>query len=213
MISVSKQKWGQAVSTEIRALVPVALGSEDIEFVGITDVISRAQIEVVVATVEEELDVQLMKGTCIRADCRLGDVGHMDFDAVIVPGGVPGAMRLGESQLLREIVLRHHEAGAVVAGICLAPAVALWPTGILASCERITGNPLPIKTSERSYPPEKFTAIFGERFDPDARVCVDAGHRIVTSQAPGTTLEFALAIVGILRGEAVADEIARYLRV
>ncbi len=201
------------MKSRIRALVPVALGSEDIEFVGIADVISRAQIEVVVATVEEELEVQLMKGTRIQADCRLGDIGPVDFDAVIVPGGVPGAMRLGESQLLREIVLRHHKAGAVVAGICLAPAVVLWPTGILDSCERVTGNPLPINTPERSYPPEEFIKMFGDRFDSDARVCVDIDHRIITSQAPGTTLEFALAIVGVLCGEAVADEIARYLLV
>ena len=44
-------------------------------------------------------------------------------------------------------------------------------------------------------------------------MCVDIDHRIITSQAPGTTLEFALAIVGVLCGEAVADEIARYLLV
>lgn len=196
---------------KLRALVPVANGSEDIEFAGIVDVLARGDIEVVIASVEPGLDIQLMKGLRIKADCLVENVSDQGYDAVVVPGGIPGAMRLGQSRVLREILLQHHRDGAVIAAVCLAPAVVLWPTGILDPCPRLTGNPLPIETSEKSYAPDEFTARFGDRFDPDARVCVDFQRRVITSQAPGTTLEFAVAIVAMLRGEPVAQKLSRYL--
>ena len=196
---------------KLRALVPVANGSEDVEFAGIVDVLARGNIEVVIASVEQGLDIQLMKGLRIKADCLVENVSDQGYDAVVVPGGIPGAMRLGQSRVLREILLQHHRDGAVIAAVWLAPAVVRWPTGILESCPRVTGNPLPIETPEKNYAPDEFTARFGDRFDPESRVCVDSQRRVITSQAPGTTLEFALAIVAMLRGETVAQKISRYL--
>ena len=197
----------------MRALVPIANGSEDIEVVAIADVLARGDIEVVLATVEPSLLVQLMKGIRIQASCELMAVADEAFDAIVVPGGVPGSFHLGQSETLRKMLVAHHRAGAVVAAVCLAPALVLEPAGVLAKSDRATCNPLQISTPTETFAPDHFTSMLGEKFDGAVRVCVDEPHRIVTSQAPGTTIEFALAVVNMLRGPKVASEIAAYLKI
>ena len=36
------------------------------------------------------------------------------------------------------------------------------------------------------------------------RVCIDRDNNIITSQTPGTAVEYALAVVEVLRGKTVA---------
>ena len=195
----------------MRALVPVATGSEDIEFVAVVDILSRAGVDVVTASVEQDCTVRLMKGVTIHAACRLDAVADEMFDAVILPGGVPGAMRLAESRELRKLLIRHHQQGALIGAICLAPALVLKPAGILDASLQVTGNPRPIATPTENFAADTFTALLGSSFDANARVCVDEENRIITSQAPGTAIEFALAAVRMLQGEQVAQKIADYI--
>ena len=196
----------------IRALVPITHGSEDIEVVSLCDVLSRGSVEVIVASLDGTNPVHLMKGTKIQADCGLGDLEHESFEAICIPGGVPGAMHLGQSDLLRAMIQAHHKRRAVVAAICLAPALVLLPSGVLDQSEKVAGNPLQIKTPERTYAPDHFTAMLGDAFDPSTSVCVDPDLRLVTSQLPGTTIDFALEIVAMLRDPEAAEEIRRYIQ-
>ena len=164
----------------MRALIPVATGNEDIELVSLSDVLTRGGIDVILASVEEERRVRLMQGLCIETDCLLADVADEDFDAIVMAGGIPGAMRLSEAAGLRELLIRHHTAGAVVAAICLSPALVLEPAGVLEQCLHVTGNSQQIKTRERTFAPNAFTALLGAGYDPQLRVCVDATQRIIT---------------------------------
>ena len=70
-----------------------------------------------------------------------------------------------------------------------------------------------IKTPDQVWPADAFTQLLGSVFDPDIRVCVDRGNNIVTSQTPGTAVEYALAVVEVLRGKTVAREISDYFLV
>ena len=197
----------------MRALVPVANGNEDIELVSITDILTRGGIEVVLASTEEEKNIHLMQGLQIEADCMLADVLQEDFEAIVMAGGIPGAMRLAEANGLHDLLIRQHAAGAVLAAICLSPALALQPTGVLDARQSVTGNSQQIKTPDQTYAADAFTRVLGDSYDPSLRVCVDHTQRIVTSQSPGTAIEFALAVVRMLAGDAVADTIDRYLMV
>ena len=197
----------------MRALVPVANGNEDIELVSITDILTRGGIEVVLASTEEEKNIHLMQGLQIDADCRLADVLQEDFEAIVMAGGIPGAMRLAGASGLQDLLIRHHVAGAVLAAICLSPALVLQPAGVLDACQSVTGNSRQIKTRDQTFVPDAFTKLFGEKYDPSLRVCVDEQQRIITSQSPGTAIEFSLAVVRMLTGNAVADTIDRYLMV
>jgi 4-methyl-5(b-hydroxyethyl)-thiazole monophosphate biosynthesis len=197
----------------MRALVPVANGNEDIELVSITDILTRGGIDVVLASTEKEKKVRLMQGLRIEADCMLADVLKEDFEAIVMAGGIPGAMRLAEANGLHDLLIRQHAAGAVLAAICLSPALALQPAGVLDACQSVTGNSQQIKTPDQTYAADAFTRVLGDSYDPSLRVCVDQQQRIVTSQAPGTAIEFALAVVRMLAGDAVADTIDRYIMV
>ena len=197
----------------MRALVPVATGNEDIELVSITDILTRGGVEVVLASIENEKSVRLMQGLNIEANYFLDDVIKDDFDAIVMAGGIPGAMRLSEANGLRDLLIRHHEANAVLAAICLSPALVLKPSGVLDQCIQVTGNSQQIKTRDQTFAPDAFTQLLGDSYDPTLRVCVDKRQRIVTSQAPGTAIEFALEVVRLLAGDSIAETIKEYVMI
>ena len=197
----------------MKALLPVATGNEEIEFCALVDVLRRACIDVTVASVEARDVVVLQQGLRIVPDAKLEQVADQTWDVIVMAGGVPGAMNLGASELLRSIIQRHHAGGGLLGAICLAPALVLRPAGVLEHVKKVTGNPLAIKTPDQIWPADAFTQLLGNAFDPDVRVCVDRDNNIVTSQTPGTAIEYALAIVEMLRGEKVASEISDYFLV
>ena len=195
------------------ALIPVAQGNEDLEVIALIDVLRRGGLQVVVASLDDQEVVTLMKGTRLVVDAAFASVVDQPWDVIAVPGGIPGAMNLAESSLLRERLQRQHLSGGVVAGICLAPALVLKPAGVLEAMETVTGNPLAIRTPQQSWPADHFTNLLGSNFDPKARVISYQQQRIVLSQTPGTAIEFAIAIVRMLRGEDAAQAIENYFLV
>ncbi len=197
----------------MKALLPVATGNEEIEFCALVNVLRRASIDVTVASVESLGTVVLQKGLRIVPDVNLEQVAGNEWDAIVMAGGVPGAMNLGASESLRAIIQRHHAAGGLLGAICLSPALVLKPAGVLGHVKKVTGNPLAIKTPDQVWPADAFTQLLGDAFDPNLRVCVDRGNNSVTSQTPGTAIEYALAVVELLRGKKVASEITDYFLV
>ena len=195
------------------ALIPVAQGNEDLEVIALIDVLRRGGLQVVVASFDDQEVVTLMKGTRLVVDAAFASVVDQHWDVIAVPGGIPGAMNLAESSLLRERLQRQHLSGGVIAGICLAPALVLKPAGVLEAMETVTGNPLAIRTPQQSWPADQFTKLLGSNFDPTARVISDQQQRIVLSQTPGTAIEFAIAIVRMLCGEDTALAIENYFLV
>ena len=195
------------------ALIPVAQGNEDIEVIALIDVLRRGGLQVVVASLDDQEVVTLMKGTRLVVDAALQSVLDQPWDVIAVPGGIPGAINLAESSPLRERLQHQHLSGGVVAGICLAPALVLKPAGVLEAMETVTGNPLAIRTPQQSWPADQFTKLLGSNFDPTARVISDQQQRIVLSQTPGTAIEFAIAIVRMLCGEDSALAIENYFLV
>ena len=195
------------------ALIPVAQGNEDIEVIALIDVLRRGGLQVVVASLDDQEVVTLMKGTRLVVDAAFQSVIDQPWDVIAVPGGIPGAMNLAESSPLRERLQRQHLTGGVVAGICLAPALVLKPAGVLEAMETVTGNPLAIRTPQQSWPADHFIRLLGSNFDPKARVISDQKQRIVLSQTPGTAIEFAIAIVRMLCGEDAAVAIENYFLV
>ncbi|WP_077529739.1 DJ-1 family glyoxalase III [Vreelandella utahensis] len=174
------------------ALVPIANGSEDIESVTIIDVLRRAGVEVTVASVHADATVTAARQTRITADTLITGCGDRNFDLVALPGGMPGARNLGESEPLVDILRAQKEAGRLYGAICAAPAVALEPNGLLEG-RRATAHP-------------GFQNQLSDQSRVGERVVVD-GH-CITSQGPGTALAFALTLVEYLCGRAKRDEVA-----
>jgi 4-methyl-5(b-hydroxyethyl)-thiazole monophosphate biosynthesis len=176
-----------------RVLVFVANGSEEIETMCVVDVLRRAGATVTLASVEPAAQVTLSRGVVIVADTVLSAADEQQpWDAVVVPGGMPGAARIRDSELARAVVARQAARGGVVGAICAAPAVALKHWDVLNAVDRATCHP-------------NFSAELGPKAVED-RV-VTCGN-VTTSRGPGTALEFALRLVSVLYGEAHAKKIA-----
>lgn len=172
-------------------LVPIADGSEEIEAVCIIDVLRRAGADVTVASVGAR-QITASRGVRIIADCTIADCQDREFDLIALPGGIPGAEHLRDSQPLIALLRRHQSAGNLVGAICAAPAVVLSHHGLLEG-RRATGHPA-------------FREQLTDGRSASQRVVVDG--RCVTSQGPGTAIEFALTLVALLFDDAKAAEVA-----
>lgn len=175
-----------------RALIAVADGVEDIESVTLIDVLRRAEVEVVVASIESRRMVTCARGSRLTADAMLMDVLAQEFDLIALPGGMPGAQALAEHAPLGELLVRQAKAGKLFAAICAAPALALQAYGVLKQ-RRMTCYP---SFSDR---------LSGCTFV-DQPVVVDGN--CITAQGPASALEFALTLVEQLRGKAVRKQVA-----
>ncbi|HEX9780446.1 MAG TPA: DJ-1 family glyoxalase III [bacterium] len=174
-----------------RVLVPIANGSEEIEAVCLIDILRRAGAEVTVASVEPELEVTAARGVKLTADCLIGECARVPYDLVALPGGMPGAERLAASAPLIELLTRQRDGGRLYGAICASPAVVLEPHGLLEG-RRATAHP-----------------AFADRLKDQTAVQerVVADGPCLSSRGPGTAIEFALALVEALYGQAKARDI------
>ena len=103
-------------------LVPLAQGCEELEAVTIIDLLRRAEIKVITASLDEK-PIVASRGTHLIADTTLDQVLHLEFDMVVLPGGLPGANYLNEDARIHEVLKRCAENNKYVAAICAAPKV------------------------------------------------------------------------------------------
>lgn len=179
-----------------KVLVPIAPGTEEMEAVTIIDMMVRAGYETVVASADFDgnLVMKASRGVTLTADCKLVDIADDEFDAVILPGGVGGAETFRDSTVLVEIVRQQMYEGKLVAAICAAPALVL--------------------AHHNLYPDALMTCHpnFQDHITKDKwrvkRVTYDINHNLLTSQGPGTALEFAMEIIINLSGKAHAWTVA-----
>lgn len=175
-----------------KVLVAVADGSEEIETVTPVDVLRRAGCEVTLASVAGRT-VTMSRKVVLQADALMKDCVGMAWDLVVVPGGMPGAEHLRDSQELAAILKAQAAAGRLYAAICASPAVVLDHHGLIDG-RRATCYP---GFSFRSGP------VLEER------VVVDGN--CVTSRGPGTALEFSLKLVELLVGKEKAESLRQGL--
>lgn len=187
-----------AAERQLSVLVPIATGSEEIELSCITDTLVRAGAAVTVASVEASNEVVMSRGLRILADANVADLSADDvWDLVALPGGMPGAERLRDSETLDAILRAQSDRGGRIGAVCASPAVVLAPKGLLG--DRAT-----------CYPAPAFTAALAEKAAAgDVVVC----GAVTTSRGPGTSLRFALSLVESLYGEAKAAELAAQMLV
>ncbi len=175
----------------MKVLVPLADGFEEIEAIAIVDVLRRAGLDVVMAGLPGTM-VRGSRNVKIIADAKMDDVNPDEFDALVLPGGDPGYKNLGQSQKILNMIRDFHSQGKLVCAICASPLV-LAKAGILED-KKATVYP----GLERDIPKPR-----GDR------VVVDGN--IITSQGPGTAIEFALKIVESLLGKDRAEMVRKQI--
>jgi 4-methyl-5(b-hydroxyethyl)-thiazole monophosphate biosynthesis len=181
------------------ALVCLAPGSEETEAVTTIDLLVRAGIAVTTASVASDgaLAVTCSRGVKLLSDAPLVQVADGDYDVIVLPGGLKGAEVFRDSPLLVETVRQFHLSGRIVAAICAVPGTVLIPHEIFP-IGNMTGYP----GLKETIPEEHWQ---------DKRVVWDPRVNLVTSQGPGTSIDFALKIISLLVGREKAHEVASQL--
>lgn len=173
------------------ALVVLAQGFEEVEAVMPVDLLRRAGFQVRVAGLGG-LDIRGSHDLVIRAD-EVFDSGTSGCDVLVLPGGGPGSRELARSEGVRRSIHGCLDSGGLVAAICAAPALVLYPAGVLDG-RRFTCYP----GMEQGLDRARFVAAPWVR-----------DGNIITSRGLGTAAAFSLAIIEAVLGREAALEIHR----
>jgi len=175
----------------MKLMITLADGFEDIEAMVPIDILRRAGV--VVDTVGVVGSVITSKnGIRVMVDKRLSEINPDNYDGIILPGGNPGYINLGRTAKIIDILKKMNSQGKLIAAICGAPSI-LAKAGVLDN-KKATVHPGMEK--ELPYPRAE-------------RVVVDGN--VITSQAPGTAMEFALALVEKIVGRGKVLELRKDL--
>lgn len=178
----------------VHAMVALAPGSEEIEAVSIIDTLRRGQFEVDVVSLADELTLECSRGVNIVADKLLDECAPQDYQLIVLPGGAAGSEYMTNHPPFIEFLEAFYHTPNYLAAICAAPAVVLTRRKIAPNatmtCHPDFFNDLNYKTRS------------------EQRVVVDRENRLITSRGPGTAIEFSLAILAELGGEALAQQVA-----
>jgi len=168
-----------------RVLVPLATGFEEIEAVSLIDVLRRAEIEVLVASLDEESLVRGANGIVVQTDHFVQKIDVEEVDMIVLPGGWDGTHALADDENVQRILKEMDAKGKNIAAICAAP-YALEKAGVL-------------KEEYTCYPSVE-NEINRDGYQGDKSMVVES-QNIMTSRGPATALCFALSIVKKLKGK------------
>jgi len=168
-------------------LVPLAPGFEEIETITVVDILRRAGARVTLAGTEEG-PLKGSRGIHVLPDDQLDNIQEKDFDMIVLPGGQLGTDNLRADARVAQLLKKMDGLNKHIAAICAAPLV-LRDAGILGS-RYVTSHP------------SVQNDLQGIDYSDD-RVVV--GGHIITSQSPGTAMEFSLKLVEILFGWELMD--------
>lgn len=174
-----------------KTLIILADGFEEIEAVTPIDVLRRLNIDVTVAGLNDDM-IKSTRGLVIKAD-KLLSAADNKYDAVVLPGGMPGAEHLASSSKVRSVVSETIRGGGIVAAICASPALVLGPMGVLDG-----------KTAT-CFPGMETNFSAKVKFSRD-KVVQDGN--IITSRGPATAFLFAFKIAEKLVGKEMSDMVA-----
>lgn len=174
----------------MKALIPIANGSEEMEAVIMIDTLRRAAWDVTVAGITSGT-IEASRGVKLVADVDWDDINPSDFDIMILPGGFGGTVAFCEHAGVQQALKDFSSAEKPFGCICAA-ALALNEAGVLEG-RSFTCYP----GVEEKLPPD---------IQPmDAGVVIDGN--LVTSQGPGTAFEFALVLIEEFDSEEKSEEV------
>ena len=176
----------------IKTCMLLADGFEEVEALTVVDLLRRVEIDCEMISVQKTVSVRGTHNIRVQADRLLEDTVFDGYDAVILPGGLPGTTNLAENPAVCEAVLTHWRQGGLTAAICAAPTV-LAGLGILEGKHAVC------------YPgmePQLTGAL------PCDLPAVRDGN-VITGRGVGAAIPFALEIVKALKNEETALSLAK----
>ena len=159
--------------------VIIAPGFEEGEAINVIDILRRAGVDCESVSLQGK-QVTGSHGITIVCDRELS-MEIKNYDMIVLPGGLPGAVNLRDSDLLMDVIREMDKAGKYVCAICAAP-MALERAGVLEG--------------------RKWTAYVGyEEKIKAGTFCGDkvvADGNVITSRGPATVFAFAYRLAEAL---------------
>ncbi len=175
-------------------LVPLAQGCEELEAITVVDLLRRAGIGVVTASLDDK-PVRGSQGSLLVADVTLDEAIKQKYDMIVLPGGLPGADHLNADPRIHELLKEMSETNRYTAAICAAPKV-LAAAGLLHG-KRATSFPGVLDAIED-------VSCSNEAVVQDGK--------LITSRGPGTAMDFALTLIENLLNKEKRNEVEAALQ-
>ena len=173
-------------------------GSEELELIAPLDVMRRANLEVDVISANNEDFITSSHNVKIIADKKINEVNNiLDYDAIVIPGGMPGSTLLRDNKKIIEFYQKMYNSGKLVAAICAAPIV-LSAAGITDD-KKVTSYPGFDK--EINY----------KNYNSDKAVVID--KNVITAQGPAVAILFGYEIVNYLLQDNTAEDVKQAMLV
>lgn len=154
-------------------------GFEELEALSVVDVMRRANIECTMVGMDK-LEVASSHQIKILMDC-LYDKIIETYDAVVIPGGMPGATNLRDDSRVIELIQKFNDDNKIIGAICAGPIV-LEKAGVIKE-RTVTCYP--------GFETQLVSANYQE-----ALVLKDGN--IVTGKGPAAALAFAYTLLEAL---------------
>ncbi|URZ06874.1 DJ-1 family glyoxalase III [Clostridium felsineum] len=171
----------------MKILLFLADGFEEIEALSVVDILRRANIVCDMCSLDNS-EVVGAHNIKVFADTNIKQINLKDYDGLVLPGGMPGAEHLKNSEFVINAVKEFNKEKKIVAAICAAPMV-------LGEAEILDGK------KATSYP--GFEEKMG-RCNYLKEVTVKDDN-ILTSRGPATAIYFALKLVETLKSKAEVE--------
>ncbi|NCC67458.1 MAG: DJ-1/PfpI family protein [Clostridia bacterium] len=170
-------------------------GFEEIEAVTCCDILRRGGVPVCFAAVGDEKTVCGAHGISIAAEASANSILPEKNNVFVVPGGMGGINAIKSDISAMSLLKKAADAGCCMAAICAGPAV-LSALGITdektitcyPGCEDMMGSAT-CKTTHSTY--------------------IDGN--LITGRAPGSAIDFGLALLARLADSETAENVRRGL--
>lgn len=175
------------------AIILLATGFEEVEAVTPLDFLRRAGVNVELVSITNEKEVvsshkvQLKADITLESYCKQGVIP----DAIICPGGMPGAINIANSVASISLINAVNNKGGIVAAICASPVVVLTKTDIL------------IDKLYTCYP--KMELDYAKEYSANCTGNItEISGNLLTARGPGASMAFAMKLIELLCGIEVA---------
>ena len=173
-------------------------GSEELEFIAPLDIMRRANLEVDLISANNEDFITSSHNVKIIADKKIDEVNNiLDYDAIVIPGGMPGSTLLRDNKKIIEFYQTMYNSGKLVAAICAAPIV-LSAAGITDDKEVTSYPGFDKEINYKNYNSEKAVVI---------------DKNVITAQGPAVAILFGYEIVNYLLQDNTAEDVKKAMLV
>lgn len=173
-------------------------GSEELEFIAPLDIMRRANLEVDLISANNEDFITSSHNVKIIVDKKIEEVNNiLDYDAIVIPGGMPGSTLLRDNKKIIEFYQTMYNSGKLVAAICAAPIV-LSAAGITNDKEVTSYPGFDKEINYKNYNSEKAVVI---------------DKNVITAQGPAVAILFGYEIVNYLLQDSTAEDVKKAMLV